>query len=139
MAEVWIELPDKDMTLNKSERLKLKSSKLFGFITVYREMDVKSYDMNNEEIYGKVLHEILSIAPEGKVMGMDLADSMIESNIMSGYKGRANFELNSNNIEIEAKLSPYTLLGFIRLPFWLIASVNVEVRMNGNLVLKHIF
>lgn len=139
MKAVWLELPGKDMTLSKYNRLKIKARQLTGIVDVFHETTAKTFGRDNNEIYSPVLKKVAEIVPVGKAIGDDYVETLTKHYSFSGHKGKANIIIGSERIEIQASLSPYALAGFFELPEWLVAYIDVSVYIDGNLALKHKF
>lgn len=139
MKSIWLDLPGKDMTIDNRTRLKINQRQFTGIVEVFYETTAKTFDKDNKTFYYPVLRKVAEIAPTGKVSGADLGDILAEHYSFSGYKGKANFLLGTDSIEIQALLTPYAIGGFLQLPEWLIRSTDVSVYINGNLALQHKF
>ena len=139
MKPVYLDLPAKDMTIDNRNRLKINQILSTGIIEVFHETTAKTFDKDNSAFYSPVLRKVAEIAPSGEAFGADYADFLAKRLSFSGYKGKADFQLGTDSIEIQAILSPYVLGGFLPLPGWLIRSIDVSVYINGNLALQHKF
>jgi len=139
MKAVWLELPGKDMTSSKHNRLKIKARQLTGIVDVFHETTAKTFGKDNNEIYYPVLKKVAEILPAGKVISDDYVETLAKHFSFSGHKGKANIMVGSENIEIKATLCPYALAGFFELPEWLVVSIDVSVYIDGNLALQHKF
>lgn len=134
MKAVWVELPEKNMVFSNRDRLKFQPQGQFGVIKVFHEkIDQAS------ETHAAIMEKIAEIVPAGKFLGRDLGEFLAKYESFSGYSGTASLTLDGWVIEIEVRFVPCMIFGFIELPEWLVASIELTVYVNKNLALRHTF
>lgn len=118
-------------TRSVRNRLKIKPISMWGIVTVFHE--------TTRETDAPVLEKIAEIAPAGRVWGGELKDVLARYTSFSGHSGKASLTVANKRVDIGASLVPCMLFGFIELPEWLVASIEVEVYIDESLALRHTF
>jgi len=134
MKAVLVELPEKNMAFGNRDRLKFQPYGQFGVIRVFYEKVEQTSGTHDP-----IVEKIAEILPAGKVLGRELWEFLAEHKLFSGHNGTASLALDGWVIDIEARFVPCMIFGFIELPKWLLASIDLTVYINGNLALRHTF